>query len=170
VYDQEAIYEELEKLQIKYDRDLAREIQKEEGVIRHVSTKRNPALVANVPDTGMGRAKSITARIEGAFPLLGTDSRRAGKDGQNAARERHRTLPIGSTESGQTFIPSGRSFEPVRQRPVQGPRSPVERSNAESLDIQELRHELRPTRTGDKVRHAVEQFESRSVGPVSLHA
>ena len=84
---------------------------------------------------------------------------------------KHNTVPIGSTEVGQVFIPSGRSFETARYPPRHSTadgnsRSSVTSPNEEHPDIQMLRKALKPVLTGDRVKKVVEGYESRNVSRI----
>ena len=199
-FSEESYIDELKKVQIMHDREMARRMEKDDGVIQHVS-KRHSRIEH---DNELAHVKSVKTHIQStgydekgkathSEPTLLIHTPTTGDPAWHAqsrlprlsipGQGQHNTVPIGSTEPGQTFVPSGRSFDvrsvqksphslsPLEQvytgpRAIEsigtGPRA-IEQVNSGQPDIEHLRLDLRPMRTGDKVKNVVDRFEVKNV-------
>jgi len=122
---------------------------------------------------GLRYVQSIRAEIEGVSPLkssetgLLTNTPFKRPQHQRNKSEQHGSRDVGALASGtpemQTFIPSGRSFEPLRinrhPRPFGFRPVKIMSPNGDQPDIQNLRRALKPTTTGNKVKKVVEKWE-----------
>lgn len=183
----QAMFNDLEDHQILSDERFAGQLQLEEdtnGEVAHfVSQGQSKKATVNPPAAGVSHVHSIRAKIESAnsptqlsarvAPLQAstTGVRVFGRTASNPSPTavvplgplKRNTVPIGSTEAGQHFIPSGRSFDTVRQAaPAVSAALPVQ-ANQGQADIEMLRKELRPVKTGDRVSDLVQSYESRKV-------
>jgi hypothetical protein len=131
--------------------------------------------------SGLNHVQSVRAQIESTSPITAPlFPSRTGPvaRGHQARRPQHKrgspqqlilpaSLPLGCDDLGKTFVPSGRSFEPLRinrQARPSGPRSPELKSpNLDQPDIQYLRRALKPVTTGNKVKSVVDKWEGHKV-------
>ena len=183
----QALFNDLEDHQISTDKALATRLQGEEdeqrGVIRMPPVRCVQAVTATRTGGDLGKVHSICAHIEATHlpannetypaPLMSTRTGEASRIHDPASTPtpaprlrplvKQNTVPIGSTDAGQHFIPSGRSFDTVRQAQPAGPRPTPVQANQGKADIDLLRRELRPVKTGDRVSSLVQNYEVKAV-------